>query len=128
MYVGTQWLLEARLILQLLDIQLCTIQQQQYDFTLSLVFYYTGKSTTLKLITRMLEVDSGSILVDGVNISNVTKESVRSRVAVVPQDNCLFDDTGKWIYSILYPYSSTAHYKQFIVLSNSLAHLRIFFV
>lgn len=49
----------------------------------------------------MLEVDSGSILVDGIDISNVTKESVRSRVAVVPQDNCLFDDTGKWSVFVL---------------------------
>ncbi len=46
----------------------------------------------------MLEVDRGSILLDGVDIASVTKESVRDRVAVVPQDNCLFDDTG--IYSM----------------------------
>ncbi len=90
-------------------LQLCMADYIQWNDIISLLLLsflicmpYPGKSTTLKLITRMLEVDSGSILVDGVNISNVTKESVRSRVAVVPQDNCLFDDTGKWFCFILY--------------------------
>ena len=41
----------------------------------------------------MLDANSGEILLDGVNISDVTKESVRRRVAVVPQDTCLFDET-----------------------------------
>jgi ABC-type multidrug transport system fused ATPase/permease subunit len=52
-----------------------------------------GKSTVLKLITRMLDADSGEVLLDGVDIAHVTKDSVRRRVAVVPQDTCLFDDT-----------------------------------
>jgi ABC-type multidrug transport system fused ATPase/permease subunit len=47
----------------------------------------------LKLITRMLDADSGEVLLDGVDIAHVTKDSVRRRVAVVPQDTCLFDDT-----------------------------------
>jgi ABC-type multidrug transport system fused ATPase/permease subunit len=54
---------------------------------------YTGKSTVLKLITRMLDADNGEVLLDGVDIAHVTKDSVRRRVAVVPQDTCLFDDT-----------------------------------
>jgi len=65
------------------------------SFCNSAYYFTAGKSTTLKLITRMLEVDSGSILVDGADISCVAKDSVRERVAVVPQDNCLFDDTGR---------------------------------
>lgn len=53
----------------------------------------SGKSTTLKLITRLLHPDSGSIFVDGVNINTVSAESLRKRVAVVPQDTSLFDAT-----------------------------------
>jgi ABC-type multidrug transport system ATPase subunit len=54
---------------------------------------FSGKSTTLKLITRMLEPTSGEILIDGVNVKEVTIESLRRRIAVVPQDTCLFDET-----------------------------------
>lgn len=60
---------------------------------LHLMMHTTGKSTTLKLITRMLNIDAGSILLDGIDISTVSAESLRRRVAVVPQDTCLFDET-----------------------------------
>eukprot|EP00597_Dinobryon_sp_UTEXLB2267_P009408 CAMPEP_0170088524 /NCGR_PEP_ID=MMETSP0019_2-20121128/22774_1 /TAXON_ID=98059 /ORGANISM="Dinobryon sp., Strain UTEXLB2267" /LENGTH=527 /DNA_ID=CAMNT_0010306805 /DNA_START=783 /DNA_END=2363 /DNA_ORIENTATION=+ len=60
----------------------------------------SGKSTTLKLITRMLDASSGSILLDGVDIRSATLTSLRRRVAVVPQDTCLFDESIR--YNILY--------------------------
>jgi len=53
----------------------------------------SGKSTTLRLITRMLDPTSGAILIDGQDIKKVSLASLRSRVAVVPQDTSLFDDS-----------------------------------
>jgi ABC-type multidrug transport system fused ATPase/permease subunit len=60
----------------------------------------TGKSTTLKLITRMIEPSSGDILLDGVDIQKATLQSLRKKVAVIPQDTCLFDESIR--YNILY--------------------------
>jgi ATP-binding cassette subfamily B protein len=52
-----------------------------------------GKSTIVRLVTRLLEVDSGRILLDGVPISELALSSVRQAIAVVPQDTVLFNDT-----------------------------------
>jgi ABC-type multidrug transport system fused ATPase/permease subunit len=78
----------------------------------------TGKSTVLKLITRMLDADSGEVLLDGVDIAHVTKDSVRRRVAVVPQDTCLFDDTVG--YNIRYgsARASDEEVREVVQLSN----------
>ena len=53
----------------------------------------SGKSTTMRLITRMLDPTGGKILIDGQDIKTVSLSSLRNRVAVVPQDTSLFDDT-----------------------------------
>jgi len=60
----------------------------------------SGKSTTLKLMTRMLDPVAGQVLVDGVNIRQVTLASLRQRLAVVPQDYSLFDESIE--YNIRY--------------------------
>jgi ATP-binding cassette subfamily B protein len=52
-----------------------------------------GKSTIVRLVTRLLEVDSGRILLDGVPISQMALAVVRQAIAVVPQDTVLFNDT-----------------------------------
>ncbi len=49
-----------------------------------------GKSTFVKLIQRLYDVDSGQILVDGQDIARVTQGSLRRAIAVVPQDPALF--------------------------------------
>ncbi|OBA24199.1 mitochondrial ABC transporter [Metschnikowia bicuspidata var. bicuspidata NRRL YB-4993] len=54
-----------------------------------------GKSTILKLVFRFYDVSSGRILIDGQDISQVTLESLRRAVGVVPQDTPLFNDTIK---------------------------------
>jgi ABC-type multidrug transport system fused ATPase/permease subunit len=79
---------------------------------------FTGKSTVIKLITRMLDVASGDILLDGANIANVTKESIRRRVAVVPQDTCLFDETVG--YNIKYgnPEATDEEVREVVLLAN----------
>ncbi|GBF79452.1 peptidase domain-containing ABC transporter [Aphanothece sacrum] len=50
-----------------------------------------GKSTLTKLISRLYEVESGRILIDGYDVSKVELYSLRRQVGVVPQDTLLFD-------------------------------------
>jgi len=52
-----------------------------------------GKSTISKIFFRFYDPDSGSILIDGQDIKNVTQHSLRQQIAVVPQDTVLFNDT-----------------------------------
>ena len=49
-----------------------------------------GKSTILALLQRLYDPDSGAVLIDGQEISQVTQESLRSAIAVVQQDISLF--------------------------------------
>ncbi|KAF2260210.1 P-loop containing nucleoside triphosphate hydrolase protein [Lojkania enalia] len=52
-----------------------------------------GKSTLLKLICRFYDVTGGSISIDGQDLRDVTLESLRNVLGVVPQDPCLFNQT-----------------------------------
>lgn len=49
-----------------------------------------GKSTLVKLIQRLYDVDSGRITIDGQDIADVTQQSLRNAVAVVSQEPVLF--------------------------------------
>ncbi|KAK3188569.1 hypothetical protein Dsin_028130 [Dipteronia sinensis] len=53
----------------------------------------SGKSTVLRLLFRFFDSDSGSIKIDGQDIREVTLESLRKSIGVVPQDTVLFNDT-----------------------------------
>ena len=53
----------------------------------------SGKSTFVKLVQRLYDVDEGSILIDGQDVSKVTQGSLRRAIAVVPQDPALFHRT-----------------------------------
>ncbi|MDY0029348.1 MAG: ABC transporter ATP-binding protein [Pseudobdellovibrionaceae bacterium] len=50
----------------------------------------SGKSTFVKLIQRLYDIQSGAIRIDGQEIAKVTQESLRRAVALVPQDPVLF--------------------------------------
>lgn len=52
-----------------------------------------GKTTILRLLFRFYEVTSGHILIDGQNIQQVTQESLRKNIALVPQEPVLFHRT-----------------------------------
>ena len=52
-----------------------------------------GKSTIFNLIMRFYEVQSGKILVDGIDISEVSIESLRTQISLVPQETLLFSGT-----------------------------------
>ncbi|OCK79940.1 iron-sulfur cluster transporter ATM1 [Lepidopterella palustris CBS 459.81] len=52
-----------------------------------------GKSTILRLLFRFYDVQEGRILIDGQDIRNVSLESLRKAIGVVPQDTPLFNNT-----------------------------------
>jgi ATP-binding cassette subfamily B protein len=52
-----------------------------------------GKTTLVNLLMRFYDVDSGRILVDGVDITTVSRHTLRSRIGMVLQDTWLFDGT-----------------------------------
>lgn len=53
----------------------------------------SGKTTIVNLLTRFYELDRGSILIDGVNITDIPKDRLRKSIAIVLQDTVLFKDT-----------------------------------
>ena len=52
-----------------------------------------GKTTITKLLLRLIDIQSGQILIDGQPISGVTQASLRSNIAYVPQEPLLFHRT-----------------------------------
>ncbi len=50
-----------------------------------------GKSTIFSLIDKMYEVDSGEILIDGVNINELDKDSIRDNITVINQNPYIFN-------------------------------------
>ncbi len=52
-----------------------------------------GKSTVMSLLLRLYEIESGQILFDGVDISAVTRKSLREQIGYVAQENFLFKGT-----------------------------------
>ena len=59
-----------------------------------------GKTTISRLLFRFYDVTGGAITIDGQDIRDVTQESVRAAIGVVPQDTVLFNDTV--YYNIAY--------------------------
>jgi subfamily B ATP-binding cassette protein MsbA len=52
-----------------------------------------GKTTLVNLIPRFYDVTGGAILIDGVDIRDVTLASLRAQIGIVTQETILFDDT-----------------------------------
>jgi ATP-binding cassette subfamily B protein len=52
-----------------------------------------GKSTLARLLYRFYDVNGGAVLVNGVDIRDVTQSSLRAAIGIVPQDTVLFNDT-----------------------------------
>ncbi|NLJ13365.1 MAG: ATP-binding cassette domain-containing protein, partial [Gammaproteobacteria bacterium] len=52
-----------------------------------------GKSTLARLLFRFFDVNSGSICIDGQDVRQITQDSLRTAIGVVPQDTVLFNDT-----------------------------------
>jgi len=52
-----------------------------------------GKSTLINIMTRYYDIDSGTILIDGQDLKNLTQDSLRKQIGVVLQEAFLFTDT-----------------------------------
>ncbi|MEE9349963.1 MAG: ABC transporter ATP-binding protein [Flavobacteriaceae bacterium] len=53
----------------------------------------SGKSTIANLVTRFYDINKGSITMDGINIKEISKQSLREQMGLVTQDAILFHDT-----------------------------------
>ena len=53
----------------------------------------SGKTTVVNLLMRYYDIDSGEIRIDGQNIAQIARDSLRKNVAIVLQDTVLFSDT-----------------------------------
>ncbi|WP_339714570.1 ABC transporter ATP-binding protein/permease [uncultured Sneathiella sp.] len=59
-----------------------------------------GKSTISRILFRFYDVDRGKVTIDGQAIDEVTQDSLRAAIGIVPQDTVLFNDTIR--YNIAY--------------------------
>ena len=66
----------------------------------------SGKSTLVNLIPRFYDVSSGCIKLDGTDIKDISKDSLRGRVSIVPQQNVLFKGTISENLKVANPYAS----------------------
>ena len=53
-----------------------------------------GKSTIVNLISRFYDIDSGTITIDGKDITQVQLESLRTQMGIMTQENYIFSGTG----------------------------------
>lgn len=53
----------------------------------------SGKSTIADLLPRFYDVDGGEVLIDGINIKNVSLHDLRAQIGIVSQESILFNDT-----------------------------------
>ncbi len=53
----------------------------------------SGKSSLINLVPRFYDVDSGEVLINGVNVKEYSKETLNGLVAIVPQKAALFKDS-----------------------------------
>jgi ATP-binding cassette, subfamily B, heavy metal transporter len=60
----------------------------------------SGKSTLARLLFRFYDVSAGRITIDGQDVRDVTQQSLRAAIGIVPQDTVLFNDTV--YYNIAY--------------------------
>ena len=53
----------------------------------------SGKTTVINLLMRFYDIDSGEITVDGINIKDISSDTLRDAIGIVLQDTVLFTDT-----------------------------------
>jgi len=64
----------------------------------------SGKTTITKLISRFYDVNDGEVLIDGIDIRDITKKDLRNMIGLVPQDAFLF--TGTIRENLLYAFEN----------------------
>lgn len=77
-----------------------------------------GKSTLARLLFRFYEVDSGSISIDGQDVTSVSQSSLREAIGIVPQDTVLFNDSIYHNIQYARPGATEAEVKRAAQLAN----------
>ncbi|MGD8875044.1 MAG: ABC transporter ATP-binding protein/permease [Gammaproteobacteria bacterium] len=77
-----------------------------------------GKSTLARLLFRFYDIPQGRILINGQDISEVTQDSLRRAIGIVPQDTVLFNDTLYYNIAYARPDASRAEIEQAARLAN----------
>ncbi len=78
-----------------------------------------GKSTLSRLLFRFYDVSKGRITIDGQDIRDVTQQSLRRAIGIVPQDTIMFNDT--LYYNIAYAKPDAS--REDIIRAAELAHI-----
>ena len=81
-----------------------------------------GKSTLSRLLFRFYEVTGGRILIDGHDLREVTQESLRAAIGIVPQDTVLFNESIYYNLAYGRPEASRAEIER----AAEMAHIRTF--
>ena len=81
-----------------------------------------GKSTLSRLLFRFYDVTGGRILIDGQDIRDVTQDSLRAAIGIVPQDTVLFNQS---IYYNL-AYGRPEASREEVLRAAEMAHIRAF--
>lgn len=81
-----------------------------------------GKSTMIDLIPRFMDVQSGAILFDGINLKDLNQESLRNLIGMVNQESILFNDT---IYNNI-AFANTSATQQEIEIAARIANAHDF--
>lgn len=76
----------------------------------------SGKSTLIQAIFRIVEPSEGSIIIDGINISNIGLHDLRSRLSIIPQDPTMFEGTVRGNLDPLEQYSDNEIWEVYIAL------------
>ena len=79
----------------------------------------SGKSTIANLLTRFYDVNKGSIEIDGVDIKNISKKSLRGLMGIVSQDSILFNDSVANNLKLGKPLATDAELMEAAEISNS---------
>jgi ATP-binding cassette subfamily B protein len=81
-----------------------------------------GKSTLSRLLYRFYEVTGGRVLIDGQDVRELTQDSLRAAIGIVPQDTVLFNDSI--YYNIAYGRPGAS--KEEIEQAAAMAHIKTF--
>ncbi len=82
----------------------------------------SGKSTLVRLLFRFYDVDGGRIFINNQDIRDITQQSLRAAIGIVPQDTVLFNDTI--YYNIAY--ANPAASREEVVSASRMAHIHTF--
>ena len=81
-----------------------------------------GKSTLSRLLFRFYDVDGGRILINGQDIREVSQQSLRAAIGIVPQDTVLFNDSIYYNIAYAKPDASRAE----VIQAAAMAHIHTF--